>query len=258
MTPGHGIGIATPGAVVANHNTHIQNHLPSTAEEGSTLDKRKSHSGNARTSGDYFSSNQTPQSTQTTNGKVSDSSSGEGQPEASAQSPTEPEKDTKTGTIFGKKFRMSFPKKLGRSSAEVKPAVVDDKSETSDKSSEKEDKIFEDNFLGTLQKIRQDYDEQSQNPLSGPLQPGINPSLPNETPVLKPPHSTIIIIQEDRPESGGVADLYRGTVGSVGQDADVIEKIAPMWLGDLLLRVCLPNEFVRNLFLTPTLEPNTS
>ena len=134
---------------------------------------------------------------------------------------------------------MNFPKKLGRSSVEVKPIVVDDKSEESDKSSEKEDKIVEDNFYGIVQKIRNDYDEQLLASPGGPLPTGISPSLPTETPILKPPPFTTVIIQEDRPDSGGVADLYRGTVNSVGKDADVIEKTAPMWLGDLLLRVRL-------------------
>ena len=237
-TPGLGIGIATPGAVATNHNINVQNHIPSTIEEGSTLEKRKSLSGNTRTSGDYFSSNPTPQLSQATNGRVSDGSSAEAHLETVPQSTSEAEKDTKGGSIFGKKFRMSFPKKLGRSSAEAKPAAVDDKSETSDRSSEKEDKVFEDNFTGSLQKIRQEYDEQLQHPMAGPSHSGINPSLPNETPILKPPSLTTIIIQEDRPESGGVADLYQGTVRSVGEDADLIEKAAPLWLGDLLLRVC--------------------
>ena len=236
-TPGLGIGIATPGTVLANHNPIVQNHLPSTIEEGSTLEKRKSLSGNPRTSGDYFSSNPTPHLSQSMNGRVSDSSSAEAHLETVPQSPGEPEKDTKTGSIFGKKFRMSFPKKLGRSSAEAKPSAVDDKSEASDRSSEKEDKVFEDNFTGSLQKIRQEYDEQLQHPMAGPILSGINPSLPHETPLLKPPSHTTVIIQEDRPESGGVADLYQGTVRSVGEDADLIEKAAPLWLGDLLLRV---------------------
>lgn len=34
------------------------------------------------------------------------------------------------------------------------------------------------------------------------------------------------MIQEDRPDSGGVADLYRGAVSSVGQDADLIHRKA--------------------------------
>ena len=66
---------------------------------------------------------------------------------------------------------------------------------------------------------------------------GITPSLPTETPELRLPLSTTIIIQEDRPDSGGIVDLYSGTIGSSGEDANLIEQTGPMWLGDLLLRV---------------------
>lgn len=240
VTPGLTIGVATPGTVASSHGPTIQNILPSTAEEGEALEKRKSHASNPRSSGDYFSSN--PPLPQTSNGRSTETSStSEPGLDAVPQSPSEPEKDTKTSSLFGKKFRMTFPKKLGRSSAETKPAVVDDKSEKSEKSSEKEDRIVEDNFSGILQKIRNDYDDQlAQNP-ANPVLPGITPSMPNETPVLKPPPLTTVIIQEDRPDSGGVADLYRGTVSCVGQDADVIGKAAPMWLGELLLRVRTPS-----------------
>ncbi|MCJ1391819.1 hypothetical protein MMC18_004686 [Xylographa bjoerkii] len=238
MTPGLAIGVATPAVLPPSHGTHVQKHLPSTIEEGSNLEPTKSHMSNPRTSGDYFSSAPPPpppvaagKGSETTNSTES---------EATPQSPTEPDKDGKSSSLFGKKFRMNFPKKLGRSSVEVKPAVVDDKSEESDKSSEKEDKIVEDNFYGIIQKVRNEYDEQLLANPGGPLATGISPSLPNETPVLKPPPFTTIIIQEDRPDSGGVADLYRGTINSVGKDADVIEKTAPMWLGDLLLRNQIP------------------
>ena len=72
------------------------------------------------------------------------------------------------------------------------------------------------------------------------LETSIMPSLPSETPVLKPPASTTILIQEDRPEAGGVADLFEGKVGKLKESIDRIEKFAPMWLGDVLLRNQLP------------------
>ncbi|MCJ1420427.1 hypothetical protein MMC32_006784 [Xylographa parallela] len=237
-TPGLAIDVATPAIPPPIHGTNVQNHLPSTAEEGSQLETTKSHISNSRSSGDYFSSAPPPPQPGAS-GKSSETTN-PAEPENLPQSPTEHDKDGKGGSLFGKKFRMNFPKKLGRSSVEVKPIVVDDKSEESDKSSEKEDKIVEDNFYGIVQKIRNDYDEQLLASPGGPLPTGISPSLPTETPILKPPPFTTVIIQEDRPDSGGVADLYRGTVNSVGKDADVIEKTAPMWLGDLLLRNQIP------------------
>ena len=78
------------------------------------------------------------------------------------------------------------------------------------------------------------------------LTTAINASLPSETPVLKPPLATTILIQEDNPDSGGVADLFEGTVGNLGQQANTIEKVAPMWLGEVLLRVSLRNAIHRN------------
>ena len=234
-TPGLAIGFATPGlsavttATNSSSNASTSNH--STSEE--SAESKRPQTSNDKTSGDYFS-NQPPASSQSSNDKSTDGSS-DGQQDA-PQSPVEPEKDGKAGS-FAKKFRI-FPKKLGRTSVEAaKAPIVDDKSEESDKSSEKEDKVVEDNFLGTIQKIRNEYEEILQSNPKEPLASGIVPSLPDETPVLKPPPLTTIIIQEDNPDSGGVADIYRGTVSGAGHDADLIEKKAPMWLGDLLLRV---------------------
>ena len=250
-TPGLAIGLATPQANgAATHSSpaqNVQTNLSPTAEEGSSLEKRISQHSAGRSStdkADYFTSStstKSPAETQTT--VLSDSATLTNQ-DGNIQSPTDGDKDEKTKegkSLFGKKFRMNFPKTLGgRSSTDTKPMVVDEKAEESDKSSEKEEKHVEDNFLGTIQKIRYDYAEHLQNNPTQQLPAGIIPSLLSETPILRHPPNTIVIIQEERPDTGGVADLYRGTVGSVGQDADLIEKFAPMWLGELLLRNQLP------------------
>lgn len=243
-TPSLSIGIATPYLGTTNHTTHIQSHLPSMTEEGTALEKRQSHQSQPRAStetpADYFSNN--PQNILDDHVKVP-ATPGEGPQEAAPQSPVDVDKEEKTkeiATLFGKKFRMNFPKKLGRSSVEAKPLVIDEKPEGSDKSEGKEGKIVEDNFFGVVQKIRNEYEEQRQSNPTHILSTGMCPSLPNETPFLRPPPSTTVIIQEDRPDLGGVADLYRGTVGSIGQDADFIESAGPMWLGDLLLRNQIP------------------
>ena len=237
-TPGLTIGAATPyinGATSTSGSAR-----PATAEEGTTLEKRISQQSQPRTSSDrtsdYFSSNAQTKS------PVDGPSKGPFTPgdtslEAAASSPVDADKEERSSSLFGKKFRMNFPKKLGRTSQDVKPAVVDEKSEESDKSEEKEDKTIQDNFFGTIQKTRYDYEECVEREPSQHLAPGITPSLLNETPLLEPPLSTTVIIQEDRPDSGGVADLYRGTVRSTGIDADLIEKTGPMWLGELLLKV---------------------
>jgi len=92
--------------------------------------------------------------------------------------------------------------------------------------------------LGTAQKIRNEYEKALLENPDQLVESGITPSLSNETPVLKPPPMTTVIIQEET--SGGSADLYRGTVATVGEDASLIEERAPMWLGDLLLRNKIP------------------
>ncbi|KAL9108466.1 MAG: hypothetical protein Q9227_006800 [Pyrenula ochraceoflavens] len=241
-TPGLSIGVATPGG--SHSHQPANTHLPATAEEGSNLQKTKSQTsqGNntAEKSHDYFSAN--PNTSETSSeGAKAPSTPSEAPLSATPTSPTDPEKaEEKKKGLFGKKFQMNFPKKLGRSSVEVKPQVTEEKADDSDKSSEKEEKVFDDNFNGVIQRMRHDYEEHLASHTTQPLTSGITPSLPNETPVLKPPPQTLILIQEDNPESGGVQDLYWGTAATLGKDADFIEKLAPAWLGDLLLRNALP------------------
>lgn len=144
--------------------------------------------------------------------------------------------------MFSNKFRMSFGAKKPVAPAvaiEVpKPATVDERAEDSDSksSSTTEEKPIENNFLGAIQRMQRGYEEQLETNTRN-LPSAITPSLPNETPVLKPPAATIVVIQEERPDSGGVADLFEGKVGTLGHGADVIERVAPMWLADVLLRV---------------------
>jgi WD repeat-containing protein 48 len=158
-------------------------------------------------------------------------------------SDTDKENHSKEGSsLFGKKFRVSFGgKKLGRSSfIETKPpVVVDEKADDSDESKSMDTKAdhSQDNLLGVVEKVRLGYNVQMQENLGQAIVTAITPSMPNETPVLKPPLNTTVIIQEDRPDSGGAADLYRGTVGSLHEDADLLEMVVPTWLGDLLLLV---------------------
>lgn len=240
MTPGGmGIGLATP-------------ILPGVRAEGaaSPMDKRMS--------GDYFSSAITsatnngqskPAATPATDpveDKTAKSEDGKEKDEKKDErKEKEKEKDKGDGKTFGKKFRMSFStKKLGRSGSSTvaeKPAVVDEKAAESESSSSHEpEKEFEDSFLGVIQKIQNDYEKQlAENPEKH-VETKITPSLPNETPVLKIPLGTKVIIQEET--GGGNAELYRGTVESVGQEADEIERCAPQWLAEVLLLNTIPQK----------------
>ncbi|KAL8354053.1 hypothetical protein RB601_003755 [Gaeumannomyces tritici] len=148
-------------------------------------------------------------------------------------------------TPFGKKFRIGMPfgsKKLGRSASSTapeKPAVVDEKAEEQQsESSSSHEKEVDDSFYGVIQKIRNEYEKGLAEAPDRLVETRVVPSLPSETPVLKLPPGTKVIIQEEM--QGGSAELYRGTVETVGHDADAIEQQAPMWLGDVLLLNSVP------------------
>ncbi|KUI73640.1 hypothetical protein VM1G_09491 [Cytospora mali] len=237
MTPTMGIGLATPG-------------LSGLMEETNPLDKKTSQASHShQDKDDYFSNairsadgSQKPATSPT---EQADDNAGK------AENVKDKDKDKgdpkSPSTAFGKKFRMGMSfgtKKLGRSASSTateKPAVTEEKTAESESSSNHEpEKEFDDNFLGVIQKIQDEYEKQlAENPQK-PVETKIVPSLPNETPVLRLPPGTKVIIQEET--SGGSAELYRGTVETVGADADVIEKCAPQWLGDVLLLNTIPQK----------------
>ncbi|KAI1112941.1 WD repeat-containing protein [Nemania sp. NC0429] len=238
-TPGLGIGIATPAV-----------HLPGVPENEGTPPSSvgKPSLQTSRQSGeDYFSSGissaDAPYKVATTPAPV--------EPQATEvpKSPAETKDKEKDGpkspsTPFGKKFRMGMSfgsKKTGRSASSntEKPVVVEEKpEENKSESSSSHEKEVDDNFHGAIQKIHNDYERQLLENPDHSVETKITPSLPNETPVLKLPSGTKVIIQEET--SGGSADVYRGTVMTVGVDADVIEEKAPMWLGEVLLTNTIP------------------
>jgi WD repeat-containing protein 48 len=248
MTPGMPIKAATPGLQTTHTPGQAPATLPSTAEEGSDSEEKALEASQTPVttdrSSDYFSNSAgVPSGAPSESGRIPATPSEALGPGINPVSPNDDKEEKKKSTIFGKKFQMAFPKKLGRNSVDAKQIMAsseESKSEDmSDKSSEREEKVLEDNFYGVVQRIRQEYAEQleAHPDQLGALSMGITPSLPNETPVLKPPPHTQIIIREDNPESGGLADLYRGEISQLGRDADALERIAPMWLGELLLKV---------------------
>ncbi|KAK7535884.1 uncharacterized protein J3D65DRAFT_626600 [Phyllosticta citribraziliensis] len=270
-TPGLAIGVATPAAAPPLPTSH-STALPPTAEEGGNLEKSTSRGSQDRASGDYFSQ-QAPPLSPSVSATPRDSHD-EGVP----QSPSTEKDGGKEGTMFGRKFKMSFGmgRKLSRTpTAEASAAGgnnhtnktgsdggSDEKAPTTHEgdsdgrsSTKTEDRVIEDSFLGVVQTIRHKY-EDDVNEGAQALTSAITPSLANETPVLKPPLNTTILIQEDRLDAGGVADLFEGKVGSLAQQADLIEKVAPKWLGEVLLRNSPPlKEIVKVSFI---LEPHAS
>lgn len=219
------------------------NALTPTTEEGAPLEKMQTQQSQPNNGSDYFSSPGGNYS----NAKpaTGTEASTETAPDNLPQSPSEETPTTKKGkALFSKKFNMSFNmKKFGTTSANPetpKPAPVDEKAEDSDSTNKTDEKTHEDNFFGAIQKLRQVYEDQVNMGVTT-INSHITPSLPNDTPVLKPPESTTILIQEDRPDSGGVADLFEGKVSTLGLQADLIEKVAPVWLADVLLKVQSPS-----------------
>lgn len=238
MTPTMGIALATPGG------------LPGSKEETNAPDKKTVQaSRSSHDKVDYFSN-----AIKSADGNQKSATTPVDQPvDSAAKAENDKDKDKDKGdpkspsTAFGKKFRMGMSfgtKKLGRSASSTapeKPAVAEEKTTESESSSNHEpEKEFDENFLGVIQKIQDEYEKQLADKPQKPVETKIAPSLPNETPVLKLPPGTKVIIQEET--SGGSAELYRGTVETVGADADIIEKCAPQWLGDVLLLNTIPQK----------------
>ncbi|KAL1303729.1 hypothetical protein AAFC00_007074 [Neodothiora populina] len=266
-TPGLSIGAATPGGFFGSSPIKKRD---SDSEDGAPLSKTTSQqSRKSGDSKDYFSTATTATAgltspTETIKAPVTP---GEVPAEGSDAATALP---GETPSKFGRKFKMNMSfgmKKLGRTTTNeaAKPAVIEDACKESEAESDtrsvKTDnsRVVEENFLGCIQKIRFGYEDdltaqaQRQNAMESAggalgaakdleLPSQVTPSSPSETPVLRPPPNTTILIQEDSPEAGGVADLWEGKVGVTGEAAQVelLEKYAPMWLGDVLLKNQIP------------------
>ncbi|KAF9889419.1 hypothetical protein FE257_007320 [Aspergillus nanangensis] len=241
-TPGFGIGFASsPGSLATPLAIQNNNHLGTSPGELSDYAMSQQNTDVARSSmsdksSDYFSS---PRPQGLTPLDTDKSLTGEPTPTALPQSPAEPDKEErkKGGSIFGKKFRMDFPKKLGRTSSEVKPQIQEEKLEESDKSSIKEEKVFENNLGGFIDRARHEYDEfLSANP-GQELRSAFSPSPESETPVLNVPARTAVFIQEETGDTAVASDLFRGSVGRISEEIERLEKSIPLWLAELLFKV---------------------
>ncbi|OQO05734.1 hypothetical protein B0A48_09828 [Cryoendolithus antarcticus] len=276
-TPGvGGIAAATPGGLGL---TQTRSTASATTGSAAGDDGAATSQNPARTSqeghADYFSRAQPPSSTSEITAQpslVKPPATPAAEDEATTDGAATPTKDTpsKEG-LFGKKFRMNMSFAAGMKKMNM-PSLGANKTSTTDKpaavatETAKEDaetdshsstshRTTDENLLGTVQRIRWAYEDSLQSQVNSnaasenglpvarrsiDLPSLITPSLPAETPVLKPPLNTTILIQEDRPEAGGVADLFEGSVGSLSSSIDIIERVAPMWLGEVLLRNTVP------------------
>ncbi|OTB01579.1 hypothetical protein M426DRAFT_25479 [Hypoxylon sp. CI-4A] len=240
MTPGLAIGVATPAPNLLAVSENAAN---------SPLDK-PSQQPNRASAEDYFSGGINPADAPakpTTAAVVAEQIPAKEDTPKSPVETKDKEKEAKSpSTPFGKKFRMGMSfgaKKLGRSASTTieKPTTVEEKpEENKSESSSNHEKEIDDNFRGVIQKIHNEYEKQLIETPDNLVETKITPALPIDAPVLKLPHGTKVIIQEET--SGGIANLYRGTVMSVGIDADIIEEKAPMWLGEVLLTNTIPQK----------------
>lgn len=250
QTPGMSIGLATPAPAYLPSFTGDANTLPPTAEEEEPKN-RGSLSPLTRSSmdrGDYFSSGNSAKPEKEKSGPSLGEACGDDTP----LTPTgEKDKDEKDMSLLGR-WKSFGNRKLGRSmSADITnkpPATVEEA--PADLGGLLEHNPLDDTLAGVIKRLRITYDQVMPPSDGGPFRSGINPSLPSETPILKPPENTTILVQDDSPDSGGVADLYRGTVATVGEDADLLERVAPAWLGELILRNQIPlKEIVKVSFV---------
>lgn len=275
-TPGLNIGLATPLAK-GPLSRDTANTLPTTAEEEGDGSKTGSRSSEqSERSNDYFSQRNKAAIDSTdpqTSREIPPTPGGT----VTTPIPQSPNAEKKKSGIFGKGFnmKMSFPNKLARTPTETaKPPEEakkeeEKKSETedkSDKSSEKDEvdktaREIEDNFHGVIQKIRYAYADHLEGPSTAdqPIPIGITPSPINETPILRPPPHTLILVQADDPDAGGLSDLYRGEIATLGtpKEADILERIAPTWLGDLLLRNEIPPKETAKVSFILTPHPDS-
>ncbi|KAI1139771.1 WD40 repeat-like protein [Hypoxylon sp. FL0543] len=243
MSPGLAIGVATPANLLGLSENAVT--------PGSPLERVSSSQLHRTSTEDYFSTGissvDAPAKPATTPAAVDQTPAKDEVPKSPVDT-KDRDKDTakSPSTPFGKKFRMGMSfgtKKLGRSASTTieKPTTAEEKpEENKSESSSNHEKEIDDSFRGVIQKIHNDYEKQLLEAPDKFVETKITPALPIDAPVLKLPPGTKVIIQEET--SGGSANLYRGTVMSVGVDADIIEEKAPMWLGEVLLTNTIPQK----------------
>jgi len=238
---GFGINVGTPSSNYLSSS--MQSNSPFPMFEPDTPDALgpgNSHPGGGPSSfsdrSDYFSNRPTVVP-QTDNDKTP-MSPGDAAPNSGVpQSPAEPDKEERKKSLFGKKFQMGFPKKMGRTSTDTKPQILEEKAEESEISSVKEEKVYEPNLCGVVDRIRNDYEDFLASNTERDLETAILPSDESETPRLNIPPRTAVFIQEETGDTAVASDLYRGSVGRISEDLERLKETIPHWLGELLLKV---------------------
>jgi WD repeat-containing protein 48 len=240
---GFGIHIGTPSS--AYLSTSMQSNSPFPMFEPDTPDALgpgNSHPDGGPSSfsdrSDYFSNRPTAHP-QMDNDKTPMSPGDAAHNLGVPQSPAEPDKEErKKGSLFSKSFQMKFAKLGNRTSTDIpKPQILEEKAEDSEISSVKEEKVYEPNLCGVVERIRHDYEDLLASNADRDLETAILPSDESETPRLSIPPRTAVFIQEETGDTAVASDLYRGSVDRIGEDLERLKKSIPHWLGELLLKV---------------------
>ncbi|PGH26993.1 hypothetical protein AJ80_01377 [Polytolypa hystricis UAMH7299] len=222
-TPGFSIGIATPSYQSTFSENTANTPLASSAEASASRN-------------DYFSSQSRPADSSNLSVKTPGATDDE---TPLGTSPAEEKTAGKrSGSLFGKKFQMNF--KLGRTSTDTKPIIEEKPEEADDKSSEKEEKVYDETLAGVIEKIRFEYEEFIAEHPDEPLESKMTPSQESETPALVIPPQTSILIQEGNSDAAVAADIYRGCVGTISEDVSLLHTAIPKWLAELLLKNTVP------------------
>lgn len=148
------------------------------------------------------------------------------------------------GASFSQRLRNTFsPKKSSRAttmSEVTKPAAaVDgnaDESDAKSKSSDLDETSHNDRMLAVIEDMHSTY-LQSQDPGGDLVKSLINTYSLDDAPVLRPAPGTKVLIQEEATGAATSKDLFEARIGELAQSADSIERCAPSWLGEILLRV---------------------
>ncbi|OLL22332.1 UBP9-binding protein bun107 [Neolecta irregularis DAH-3] len=68
-----------------------------------------------------------------------------------------------------------------------------------------------------------------------------------DPPTCRMPPETTIILSQAPADSVGLLDVYRGTVGTVIQDIETLEYVAPVWLGEMLFLGKVSNQDIKKV-----------
>lgn len=246
ITPGLGITAATPSVTTSPSQTVRRSDERSRQGSNRVLESQTTPGINRSPGGfrDYFSSRSSvledSAATPSAHSEYDTARTLNENPEK-AGAETEKEVSSKKGGFkFGEKIRLSLGSKKGGRS----PVISSREPETDEQIAQRpmlpepaylRQEPIQPSFLGVVQVVRNTYRQQFKAEGIVPETSLLTPLPSEEVPLVRVPQNTILLIQEDRPEMGGTVDLYRGTVGSLVDDRESIESVAPFWLGEAIL-----------------------